>query len=120
ISCITGWRLNEVLSRRRPEKVAPKTRHALSNVYIRPLLTRAEFYRRAYPIAHHVYSAYPLGLIASLPVHQIVRSTYGASLYHPLTFAAVICILLSVAGVDAYLPARRALRGDPTSVLKRE
>lgn len=62
-----------------------------------------------------------LGLIASWPVHQIVRSVaYGASLYHPLTFAAVIGILLSVAGVATYLPARRTFRADPTSVLKRE
>jgi predicted permease len=62
-----------------------------------------------------------LGLALSWPVHQISRSLiYGKSLYDPFTFGIVASVLLVVASMAGYLPARRASQADPTATLRQE
>jgi hypothetical protein len=47
---------------------------SLFNVYIKPLLTQAGLYRRAYPIAHRAYLAYPRFGIAFLEAIALGRA----------------------------------------------
>jgi putative ABC transport system permease protein len=43
---------------------------------------------------------------------------YGVTPTDPVSFASVVTLLLAVALAASYLPARRALRVDPMSVLR--
>jgi ABC-type antimicrobial peptide transport system permease subunit len=45
---------------------------------------------------------------------------YGISLFDPLTFASVTGILVAVALVSNWVPARRATRVDPIAALRAE
>lgn len=64
------------------------------------------------------------GVIASLGLTQVMASfsslLYGVRPYDPLTMLGVIFVLLAVAFVACYLPARRAMRIDPMQVLRAE
>jgi glycosyltransferase involved in cell wall biosynthesis len=52
---------------------------SLFNVYIKPLMTQARLYRRAYPIAHLAYLAYPRFGIAFLEASELGRLRIGAA-----------------------------------------
>jgi putative ABC transport system permease protein len=62
-----------------------------------------------------------LGLAASLALTRVVK-TYlvGVSSTDPVTFAGVAAILVAVAAVASYVPARRASRIDPSHALRDE
>jgi len=62
-----------------------------------------------------------LGLIAALAVTRFVSSLlYGVTATDPLTFVGVSLLLLLVAGLASWLPARRATKLDPMTVLRHE
>ncbi|MGH9161051.1 MAG: ABC transporter permease, partial [Vicinamibacteraceae bacterium] len=62
-----------------------------------------------------------IGLAATLPLRHIVRSLlYDIDPTDPLTLLGVLVILVAVAFVACYLPARRATRVDPAIALRYE
>lgn len=60
------------------------------------------------------------GLGALWLTRFLAGQLYGVSRLDPVTFAAVPALLLAVAALAAYLPARRASAADPASALRAE
>jgi len=61
------------------------------------------------------------GLLASLGLTRVMRNLlYGVTPNDPLTLAAVACLLIGVALLACWLPARRAARVDPMAALRSE
>ena len=62
-----------------------------------------------------------VGLGAALALgHLVAGMLYGVSTRDPASLAGVAAMLVVLALVAAYLPARRAARGDPLSALRGE
>ena len=62
-----------------------------------------------------------VGLVASISTAHLIRTLlYGIEPLDPVTFVAVPLLLMVVAVVASYLPARRATRVDPTVALRYE
>jgi ABC-type antimicrobial peptide transport system permease subunit len=57
---------------------------------------------------------------ALLATRLMTRLLYGISATDPLTFAAITLLLTGVAFISSWLPARRAVRTDPTAALRAE
>jgi ABC-type antimicrobial peptide transport system permease subunit len=61
------------------------------------------------------------GLIAALVLSRALASMlYGVTTTDPATYAAVAAVLVTLACISCYIPARRALRTDPITTLKNE
>ena len=62
-----------------------------------------------------------IGIATSIALTRYLQSLlFGVSAVDPITFAAITLLLLIVAGLACYLPARRATQVDPISALRYE
>jgi len=62
-----------------------------------------------------------VGLMAALALTRVMKGlVFGMSATDPATFVTVAGVLAMVALLASYLPARRAARFDPATVLREE
>jgi len=62
-----------------------------------------------------------IGVLGALALSRTLESfLFGLSAYDPLTLATVVGLLITVALVACYVPARRAARVDPLVALRYE
>jgi putative ABC transport system permease protein len=61
------------------------------------------------------------GIAAALGLARLMANQFfGVTAHDPLTFIAVAVVLMAVAVLACYLPARRAMRIDPLEALRYE
>jgi putative ABC transport system permease protein len=62
-----------------------------------------------------------VGLAGAAALTRLLEGIlFGVEALDPITFAAMSAVLMSVATLAAYLPARRAARVDPASSMRME
>ena len=62
-----------------------------------------------------------VGIAASLLLTRLMaKQLFGVKAHDPLTYLSVAAVLMFVAIVACYIPARRAMRTDPMTSLRSE
>jgi len=62
-----------------------------------------------------------VGIVAALLGGRLLQSlAFGVSSFDPLTFVSVVVVILFVAAIACYIPARRAMTADPVVALRCE
>jgi putative ABC transport system permease protein len=61
-----------------------------------------------------------MGIRMALRARLVASQLFGLAHNDPATIAAAACLMLAMAGMAVYVPARRAARTDPMSVLRYE
>ena len=62
-----------------------------------------------------------IGIASALAASRLLRGIlYGGSVVDPVTFVTVPLVLIAVAALASWLPARRASKVDPTVALRQE
>jgi putative ABC transport system permease protein len=60
-----------------------------------------------------------LGVVAAILLTRVLSALlFGVDALDPLTFAVVLLLLLTVATLASYVPARRAARADPLAAMR--
>ena len=68
-----------------------------------------------------VFAGIAFGLAAMVPAAQLVRETiWGVKPSDPPSIGFAICLMILIAGIAAFLPARRAMKVDPIVALRYE
>jgi ABC-type antimicrobial peptide transport system permease subunit len=67
------------------------------------------------------FAGVAIGLAAAFPLTRLIRSLlFGVEAFDPITFAAISLLLVIIALLASYFPARRAARTDPLISLRCE
>jgi ABC-type antimicrobial peptide transport system permease subunit len=82
-------------------------------------------YDAAWPIMRNALSLAAFGLLIGIPLalglnQALRRVLFGIKPHDPITIIASIFLLLIIAAIAAWLPARRAAKVDPMEALRYE